>query len=80
MFWIDGSVYKGDCKYGVQHGIGTITFSDGKTKQGKFENNTYMGKITDNILVKDMLPPIKEDKEEDMARSRASPFLKKLGL
>lgn len=39
-----------------------------------------MGKITENIVVRDMLPPIKEDQEEEMAASRASPFLKKLGL
>jgi len=38
-----------------------------------------MGKVTENILIKDMLPPIKEDKEEEMTASRASPFLKKLG-
>lgn len=39
MYWIDGSVYKGEWKRGIQHGQGKIIFSDGSIKEGRFENN-----------------------------------------
>jgi len=74
MYWVDGSIYKGEWRNGLQHGLGTITFTDGKSKKGKFENNIYIGKLENENTT---LPTIKEDKEEDMAASRSSPFLKK---
>ena len=30
---------------GVQHGFGEIMLKSGKVRQGKFENNVYVGKI-----------------------------------
>jgi hypothetical protein len=50
MFWVDGSIYKGDWQLGVQHGFGEITLLDGKVKQGKFQNNVYIGKVKDDTV------------------------------
>ena len=36
MIWIDGSVYKGEWKRGIQHGKGRMVFSDGTVKEGYF--------------------------------------------
>jgi hypothetical protein len=43
MFWTDGSVYQGEWKQGIQHGYGKMTFPDGTIKEGKFENNIFVG-------------------------------------
>lgn len=43
MKWTDGSEYKGDWKDGIQHGQGTMSFTDGReTKTGYFEKNTFV--------------------------------------
>lgn len=41
MLWTDGSMYEGEWRNGIQHGIGRIIFPDGTFKEGYFENNVY---------------------------------------
>jgi hypothetical protein len=48
MYWIDGSVYKGDWEQGMQHGFGEITLTDGRVQKGKFENNQFIEVVKDN--------------------------------
>jgi len=43
MFWTDGSIYQGEWKQGIQHGFGKMVFPDGSVKEGRFENNIYVG-------------------------------------
>lgn len=43
MRWVDGSVYTGEWKKGIQHGQGKMKFSDGSSKEGTFENNVFIG-------------------------------------
>lgn len=43
MRWTDGSVYVGQWERGIQHGYGKITFPDGTSKEGYFQNNVYVG-------------------------------------
>ena len=47
MFWTDGSIYQGEWKSGIQHGFGKMTFPDGTVKEGKFENNIFLGSTLD---------------------------------
>jgi hypothetical protein len=42
MVWTDGSCYKGEWQHGIQHGLGTMSFPDGRVKEGRFENNVYV--------------------------------------
>ena len=42
MRWIDGSVYVGQWKKGIQHGVGKMIFPDGSIKEGLFDNNTFV--------------------------------------
>ena len=78
MFWIDGSIYKGDWEMGVQHGFGMITLTDGTIKKGKFENNVYVGKVTETT--EKPKPLLTEDKEEEMKTSQISPLQNKVVL
>jgi len=41
MLWTDGSMYEGEWRKGIQHGVGRIVFPDGTYKEGYFENNVY---------------------------------------
>lgn len=47
MYWTDGSVYKGEWVNGIQHGVGKMSFPDGRVKEGWFENNIYKHPVTD---------------------------------
>jgi hypothetical protein len=47
MTWTDGSCYKGEWLNGIQHGIGAMSFPDGRIKEGIFENNIYKGPSSD---------------------------------
>lgn len=42
---MDGTVYKGEWRQGMQHGEGRLWLPDGSLKQGHFENNIYMGQL-----------------------------------
>ncbi len=44
MYWTDGSQYKGEWSKGVQHGYGSLITSDGRTLEGYFDNNVFVGK------------------------------------
>lgn len=37
--WNDGTVYEGDFKNFLQHGIGTITYPDGEKEAGRWKND-----------------------------------------
>ena len=39
MIWMDGTVYEGQWKKGVQSGQGRLKMSDGTLKVGMFKNN-----------------------------------------
>ena len=39
----NGDVYVGQNKDGLAHGYGTMTYADGTIKDGKWENNEYVG-------------------------------------
>ena len=41
MEWIDGSIYKGQWKQGIQQGIGLMIYSK-KKRAGYFENNVFV--------------------------------------
>ena len=41
MIWTDGSMYEGDWDQNIQHGHGKMTFPNGQTKEGIFENNVF---------------------------------------
>ena len=45
MIWVDGSCYRGEWLKGIQHGVGRMEFPDGRVKEGKFENNVYIGPV-----------------------------------
>lgn len=47
MQWTDGSCYKGEWVGGIQHGIGMMSFPDGRVKEGHFENNVYKQPVSD---------------------------------
>jgi hypothetical protein len=53
MFWTDGSFYQGEWKQGIQHGYGKMTFPDGSTKEGRFENNIFLGDQSDTLQPSD---------------------------
>ena len=36
MYWVDGYIYKGYWKKGIQDGLGIMIFSDGSKKVGFF--------------------------------------------
>lgn len=46
MEWTDGSTYEGEWKKGIQHGWGTMSFPNGKVKEGYFEDNMFRGDVT----------------------------------
>jgi hypothetical protein len=37
MYWIDGSIYKGDWDLGMQHGFGEITLPNKQSIKGEFK-------------------------------------------
>ena len=41
MTWTDGSKFVGHWVKGVQHGVGQMSFPDGGTRAGFFENNIF---------------------------------------
>ena len=41
MFWVDGTVYRGEWLKGVQHGYGKLILPDGSVKEGMFEHNVF---------------------------------------
>jgi hypothetical protein len=41
MYWVDGSVYKGEWLNGQQHGKGVLVMADGRVKDGTFVNNKF---------------------------------------
>jgi|APSaa5957512535_1039671.scaffolds.fasta_scaffold283317_1 hypothetical protein len=49
MIWTDGSIYYGDWKGGIQHGMGRMVFPDGSTKEGLFENNVFKQEIQKSL-------------------------------
>lgn len=42
MRWADGSWYKGEWKYGVQHGFGEMGERGQQPRRGLFEDNTLV--------------------------------------
>ena len=45
MYWVDGTIYKGQWEFGVEHGHGKLHLPNGQIKDGLFENNIYKGAI-----------------------------------
>ena len=43
MSWADGRKYIGDFRDGKMHGIGKMTYSDGKIEEGAWQNNMFVG-------------------------------------
>jgi hypothetical protein len=54
MFWTDGSIYQGEWKQGIQHGYGKMTFPDGTIKEGRFENNIFIGAVENRNSTTDL--------------------------
>ena len=42
MYWVDGTVYKGEWQHGAQHGSGQLILPNGEVKQGFFKNNAFL--------------------------------------
>jgi hypothetical protein len=42
----DKAIYKGPWKLGKQHGVGTLTYSDGEKYVGSFKDGLHHGKGT----------------------------------
>lgn len=79
MYWIDGSVYKGDWVKGVQHGLGCLTLPDGTIKEGPFENNVYMGKlpiINQQTILEDVEGEMQQTVQDDIPEPRTVTKLK----
>ena len=47
MTWTDGSLYLGEWRRGIQHGIGRMEFPDGSVKMGYFKNNIFERESSD---------------------------------
>lgn len=58
MYWVDGSVYKGDWRNGIQHGYGTMHFPDGTFIKGSFKNNVFLNG--------DQLPQKQEERKQQI--------------
>lgn len=54
MLWTDGSMYEGEWRGGIQHGIGRMVFPDGTFKEGIFENNVYKYSLNGGSLGQQM--------------------------
>lgn len=47
MRWVDGTLYDGEWQFGAQHGKGTLTLPTGEVRAGRFENNVYVGPLSE---------------------------------
>jgi hypothetical protein len=68
MYWKDGSIYKGEWVKGIQHGYGEMIYSDGTTKIGMFDNNSYVSHVKDNIFSqKNLLEQVSHSQERKLS-------------
>ena len=83
MYWVDGTIYKGEWQFGAQHGKGQLTLPNGLIKEGNFDNNQYVGnkKVEATPLAEEdaeQFPDLMEDRAEVMQKSQQSPQVVKL--
>lgn len=43
VHYANGDVYEGELKDGSLHGQGKMTYADGTVKEGRWENNSFVG-------------------------------------
>lgn len=55
MTWIDGSIYKGYWKEGIQQGLGIMIFPDGLKKVGFFDKNVYRENLETLVQLNDFI-------------------------
>ena len=53
MIWTDGSKYEGEWVKGIQHGRGVMNMANGEKKEGYYDNNVYVGQITETDEVQE---------------------------